>query len=438
MDDPLCRVSIQCADGPLTVDLALPRQAPLALLLPDIVALVIGDRPPSDKTVQGWRLDRLCGGRWDESMSLQESGITDGDVMVISALTGPAPGPLPEDAFHTVSGTGVTSEPTDPVPAGGWACAGAVAAAALGYSGTVGGMAIVSVATALAGAAACLAVAVRSVAPAARLTAQALAVGFVCVAGFLAVPDAPGIAGASLGAAAGCAASVWLLRSINTDTSFFTAAATALGLVTGVAVPSLIWSADLAAVGAALGVLSLGMLTGAARVAMALKGLRPAFPGQPALRVSEDSAIGSRDVFTGLVAGSAVATALAVGTIAVGSLGAPSWTAGFALASVMSALLVLRARLYADARCRRVPGWCGLAGAAAAAALATLSAPRYAGSAAMLAVALAAWSGAGQGGRGPAWSRAVDVLEYLLIAAVVPLACWVAGLYEVVRSMSVG
>lgn len=438
MDDPLCRVSIQCADGPRAVDLALPRQAPLALLLPDIVAMVIGDRPPSDAAVQGWRLDRLCGGRWDESMSLQESGIADGDVMMLSALTAPTPGPLQQDAFHSVSGTGAIPEPTPPVPAGGWAWAGAVATVALGYSGTAGGTVIVSAITALAGAAACLVVALRSAVPALRLTSQALAVGFICVAGFLAVPSAPGIAGVGLGAAAGCTASVWLLRSSATDTSFFTGTATTFGLVSAVAAPSFIWAPDLAAVGAVLGVLSLGMQTVAARVAMALTGLRPAFPGQPELRVSEDAAVGSRNVFTGLVAGSAVATALAVGIIAAGSLGEPTWAAGFALAAVMSALLLLRTRLYADARCRRAAGWCGLAGAAAAVALATLSAPRYAGSAAMLAVAVAAWSQAGPGGRGPAWSRVVDILEYLLIAAVVPLACWVAGLYAVVRSLSIG
>ncbi len=67
-----------------------------------------------------------------------------------------------------------------------------------------------------------------------------------------------------------------------------------------------------------------------------------------------------------------------------------------------------------------------------------MSAPRYAGPAAVLAVALAGWWHAGRARRAPSWSRTADIAEYLLIAAVVPLACWVAGIYQVVRSLSIG
>ena len=36
----------------------------------------------------------------------------------------------------------------------------------------------------------------------------------------------------------------------------------------------------------------------------------------------------------------------------------------------------------------------------------------------------------------PVARRGVDLLEYLVVAAVVPLACWVVGLYGVFRGLS--
>jgi hypothetical protein len=36
----------------------------------------------------------------------------------------------------------------------------------------------------------------------------------------------------------------------------------------------------------------------------------------------------------------------------------------------------------------------------------------------------------------PLAHRAVEVLEYLALAAVVPLACWVSGLFASVRGLS--
>ena len=111
---------------------------------------------------------------------------------------------------------------------------------------------------------------------------------------------------------------------------------------------------------------------------------------------------------------------------------------GFALAAVLAALLLLRTRFYADPRCRTALGWCGLSSVAAVVALATVSAPRYAGPVVVLAVALAGWCRAGRDRHTSSWARASDVAEYILLAAVVPLACWAADVYGMVRSLSVG
>lgn len=436
MDDPLCRVSVHTVAPPRVVDLALPRHAEVGLLLPDIVDLVLGDEAPGTAS-RGWRLDRLCGGHCDESMTLHESGISDGDVMVLSPVGAPAPGPLHADPFRTVSEAGPGPEPDRAIPARWWAGAGVVAVIALGYSGSRGGAPMAAAGTALISAAVCLVVAWRQVA--ARSSLHGLSVGFVGVAGYLAVPGGGG-PGVTLGAAAGCVASLWLLRAARGDVWLLTAAATACTAVAAVSAFTLVVPVDLVTAGAVLGVLSLAVLAVAGRIAMALTGLRPPFPGDGmgAEPVSQAAAIGGRAVFAGLVTGSATVTTLAVGAIAVGSLGGSSWLTGFALAAVLAALLLLRSRFYADPRCRAALGWCGLIGAVAVVALATVSAPRYAGPAVVLSVALAGWCHGGHGRHVSSWARGGDVAEYVLLAAVVPLACWAADVYGLVRSLSVG
>jgi hypothetical protein len=40
------------------------------------------------------------------------------------------------------------------------------------------------------------------------------------------------------------------------------------------------------------------------------------------------------------------------------------------------------------------------------------------------------------GSKNPLTHRSVEVLEYVTLAAVVPLACWVSGVYGLVRGLS--
>lgn len=439
MDDLLCRVSIQCVDEARLVDLALPRHAHIGVLLPDIVHLVLGDDQPPHVTPQAWRLDRIRGGRCDESMSLHENGIADGDVVVLSADSAPVPGPLRDDPVRTVAG--VAGRDTRAAsPEGAWAAVCAAAVLALGYSGAVGGAPVMAAVAALLGAGVCALVAHR---PATGLTVRAASVGFACVSGFLAVPDGPGLPGVVLGAAAGCAASAWLVRSGGDHVAFFLCTMTMFGLLAAVTAVSVALSADVPAAGAALGVLGLGVLGGAGRTAMMLTGLRPAFPVRPGgaavQTISHHDAIRGRTVFAGLVAAGAATTVVAVGMFTVGYLDdGGRWPRGITLGAVLAAVLFLRARLYADPVCRATVNRCGLVSTVMVAALGTVSAPRYAGVVVILAVALTAWCRIKWAAATPVWSRIVDIIEYLLLAAVVPLACWAAGLYELVRSSSLG
>lgn len=440
MDDPLCRISIQNAGRPDAVDIAVPRHAEVGLLLPEIVDLVVGDAA-ADPSPRGWRLDRLLDGPCDESMTLHESGITDGAVVVLSPVDAPAPGRWHDDAFRTVCDApdpGHGTRPRRDTSIALWACAGLVAVITLGYSGTRGGAPWPSAGIAVLSAAICILAAWRR--DTARAIGHGVAVGFIGVAGFLAVPGsaAPGVA---LGAAAGCAAAVWLLRSAAGDVRLLTSAATATALVAAATAVWLALRVDLAAAGAVLGVLALAALGAAGRVAITLGGLRPSFPGDPhdggVAPVSEATAIGGRTLFTGLVTGAAVAVTVAVGAIVADDTDTASWPRRLALAAVLAALLLLRMRLHADPRCRAGLGWCGLLAATATVALAAVSAPRYAGPAVVLILASAAWCRTRHGVR-PGWTRGADIAEYAALGSVVPLAGWVCGLYELVRSSSLG
>ena len=441
MDDPLCRISIQNAVRPEVVDVALPRHAEVGLLLPDIVDLVIGNGAPAPAPAPapaGWRLDRLLGGPCDESMTLHESGISDGDVMVLSPVGTPAPGPLHGDPFRTVRDA-EGPDPAGDTSAARWACTGLIAVAALGYSGAHGGLPWLAAGTAVLSAAICILVAWRR--PEVGVTVHGLCVGFVSVAGFLAVPGDAWAPGVALGAAAGCAASVWLLRAAGGDVWLLTATATAAALVTAATAVALVLPVDLAAAGALLGVLALAVLGAAGRLAVALTGLRPPLPGEGsaegAAPISAAAAVDGRTLCTGLVTGAGAAVTVGVAALVFDGADGPSWPRRLMLAAVLAALLLLRIRFYADPRCRTALGWCGLVAASAALALATVSAPRYAGPVVVLTVALAAWSGARRGER-VLWVRGADTAECVLLAAVVPLAGWVCGLYELVRSSSIG
>jgi type VII secretion integral membrane protein EccD len=435
MDDPLCRISIHNAVRPEVVDVALPRHAEVGLLLPDIVDLVIGNGAPAPA---GWRLDRLLGGPCDESMTLHESGISDGDVMVLSPVGTPAPGPLHDDPFRTVRDA-EGPEPGRDTSAARWACAGLIAVATLGYSGAHGGLPWLAAGTAVLGAAICILVAWRR--PDVRVTVHGLCCGFVSVAGFLAVPGGAWAPGVALGAAAGCAVSVCLLRAADGDVWLLTATATAAALVTAATAVALVLPVDLAAAGAILGVLALAVLGAAGRLAITLTGLRPPLPGEGsgegAAPISAAAAAGGRTLGTGLVTGAGAAVTVGAVALVFDDADGSSWPRRLMLAAVFAALLLLRIRFHADPRCRTALGWCGLVAASAALALATVSAPRYAGPVVVLTVALVAWSGTRHGER-VLWVRGADIAECVLLAAVVPLAGWVCGLYELVRSSSIG
>ena len=144
-------------------------------------------------------------------------------------------------------------------------------------------------------------------------------------------------------------------------------------------------------------------------------------------------------MLTGLVVGSSAAAVVGVALVASCGHGAGGhWLVGAVFTGVVGAVLLLRARLHVGIdRVAALVG-CGIICVTVAFGLTIVSVPRQASWATVMTVI--AGVGALCVGFGvpvsPVARRSVDLLEYLAVAAVVPLACWVVGLYGVVRGLS--
>ncbi len=105
MPDPLCRLSIQ--HGPHTVDLALPRETPVGVLLPSIVDLVQRGGVAVDEGRQ-WHLSRVGRERLDAATSLHDNAIRDGELLLLTTTATPAPAWAHDDPWHAVVDTADT------------------------------------------------------------------------------------------------------------------------------------------------------------------------------------------------------------------------------------------------------------------------------------------------------------------------------------------
>jgi type VII secretion integral membrane protein EccD len=205
-----------------------------------------------------------------------------------------------------------------------------------------------------------------------------------------------------------------------------TALATFSALAAAALAVGVVWTLPTAAVGAVLVTVSLVMLSTAARLIIAASSLTHV--------VDAARAVLAHQSLTGLVVGSSAAASL--GTIMVAAGG---WARGLLFTTAVGVVLLLRARAHADTSRRIALIAAGLIALTASFAAAVVSAPGHANWISILV------AGAGLGASAwvfggvtisPVVRRAVDVTEYLALAALVPLACWVIDLYGLVRGAS--
>ena len=199
MPDPLCRLSIQ--HGPHTVDLALPRETPVGVLLPSIVDLVQSGGVALDQGRQ-WHLSRVGQERLDSAASLHDNAIRDGELLLLTTTATPVPEWGHDDPWHAVVDTADTGRaPTRIIATAVCLCVVVLGATGLVWSGVVTDATshLITGAT-IASAVAIAAVAVRRAHPdpIPCVTLSVIAVVFAAAAGFLAVPAGPSTANSLL------------------------------------------------------------------------------------------------------------------------------------------------------------------------------------------------------------------------------------------------
>jgi type VII secretion integral membrane protein EccD len=424
----VCRLSIQsdCEGEPTTVDLALPTGTPVAVLLPAVVALA---EQPLHESPQCWRLDRLSGSSLDESMTLAENGVHDGELLVLVPADAASLGLARWDPCRTVADARLQTEPRAADARPNTSEVGCALAAILGSSALCAiasgnpplHLAIAAIGTCAAAAAAVV------MGKSAGLGVAA--VSLAAATGFLVVPSGPAAANVFLAAVAAFSTSLLLLRWTHRHTATLTATATLSGLVAAATITPVLVAVPVAAVGASLAVAALGLLASSARISITLSGL-------VADRHTDECdarAVTALTTLTGLVAGCTGGAALGVLLVAVGChrQDAPG-LAGACFAVVVAAVLFLRVPSHADGARRALLIAGGLTSASAAFAIVVTTAPGQAGwaSAVVIAAGLGAVHRPHVGARA---LRAVRAIEYGALAAVVPLACWVGGAYAMVR-----
>ncbi len=440
MRDPLCRLSIQ--HGPHTVDLALPNEAPVGVLLPSIVDLV--DRSGvAVNEGRHWHLSRVGEERLDTALSLHDNAIRDGELLLLTATPTSAPKWIQDDPWHAaVDAADTRCTPTRVAAIAAYLCTAALGATALVWSGVVThATSHVITGVAIAIAAAFGAVAVRRAHPDPILcvTLSVIAVVFAAAAGFLAVPDGPSTANSLLAAAVACSTSVLLLRLTRCGAVCLTAVATFAALTSVGSACGVTWTLPVATTGAALSSLSLGTLAVAARLAIAAAGLAPATSGDDGLPSATPRAAAAHTTLTSLVIGSSGAAALGAALVVSDCVDdGRMWPIGSAFAVVVGLAMVLRARAHIDI-CRRTALIVGGMGAiASGGGLVVVSLPGQANWVCLIAVAVGLSVLGGRLGAtvNPLVHRTVEVSEYVALAAVVPLACWIGGLYGLIRGVS--
>jgi type VII secretion integral membrane protein EccD len=271
-----------------------------------------------------------------------------------------------------------------------------------------------------------------------------IAVLYAGTVGFLAVGPSPPASALLLASAVTLSSAILLLRVTGCGRTCLTAIATVSALIAAVAATGVTWRLQVNAGGAALVILSVATLGFAPRVSMALSGTTPSTPNINGLQdaiadtLAHNAGLCHRTL-SGLVVGSSIAAALGTISIATGAIR----DAGAALSdtsfiATVALVLLLRIRTHVDPT-RRI----GLTAAAVLTATAgfvavAISAPAQAHVISVLAAGAgaAALASLARPTVSPIILRATEIAEYLALAAVIPMACWVGGIYGWAREMS--
>lgn len=438
-----CRVCVH--RGAAAIDVALPAEIPVAVLIPSIVDMLDGD-DGHDHGPARYRLSVPGEPELDPSTTLAQNRVRDGTVLMLTRREAPTPAPRHVD---TATAVAAAVEAAAQHGDGRSVARFGGVAAAIAAAG-VGGLALIrdsfaepageaAATVAVLASAGLLALGLATVAhrayrdAAAGLTLGVIATAFAAVAGFVAVPGPPGVANVLLAAAAVGVTAATSMRVSGCGTTTLTAMSCCAVVIAAAALAGVIGPAPPQSVASAAGLASLALLGAAARASIAVVGLSPdAADAEP--DVVPRKAIRAGAVLTGLLAGlSASASLGAVVTVLV----APARPACLALGALTGALLLLRSRC-TDRKRMVVFVFSGsiVTATTFGVAAAHWPMPRVAAATATL-VAAAMYLGFVAPGKtvSPLVRRGAELLEWLALAAMVPLTCWICGIYGAARGL---
>lgn len=448
-DPGLRRVCVHAGD--LAVDLALPAAMPVATLIPSIIDILDSrsDNPFPTATAVRYQLCRPGSSALPASTTLAQNDIRDGAVLVLYRSAADIPAPAFDDPAEAVSEALDTAAP-------GWnrqaaRLSGAVAAGCITGIGCLtlvrnalsSNAAGTSAVAALAGFVALSAAALAHRAyrdPIAGLTLSVITIAFAAVAGMLAIPGAPGAAHALLGAMTAVVASVLAMRATGGGVVTLAALSCFAVAVALAMLAAVLTAAPLHVIGSVSALLSLGLLEASARLSLTLAGMSAHLTVdqiEPAADSLASKAIRADAWLTSLLAAfSASATTGAIITALAGR--GASRPGCIALAALTGVVLLLRT--LNDRRNTVMFVISGIATAGTTFAIVASGLPArgaWIAGVTALAAAAAIYLGFVAPTRplGPVARRGVEVLECLVLVAMVPLTCWVCGLYSAVRSM---
>ncbi|MFB8002227.1 type VII secretion integral membrane protein EccD [Nocardia sp. NPDC056000] len=454
------------------VDMAIPVDVPVALVIPSVVDMVAQHSLANDFDNDGeqfepheWVLARIGRPPLSNSLSLAEQGVHDGELLMLESAEHTAPTPLFDDIMYNVA-------IADADHFRGWTprtarLTGSILAVLTMLTGCLGLLAAPDAIPGWVSGTVALFIAVLLVISGMVLsrmysdTASALVLGGCGLpaafsAGMLFVPDHYGWANLLLGAVLTAATAILAWRVSGVGLGVFIGATTLAVYLIPASLIGLLGHVPTKAIGAGAAALGLAGLSLAPRLSMLLAKLplppvpapgtpidpteddpddHRALPTMAALRAKSQRA---REYLAGLVTATTLVTA--AGALAATDPGADNrYWPGLALALVCAAVLMFRSRTYAGAEQAviLIAGGTAILLILLGGAAFLIHQPLTIFGLALLILVAALVLGIIVPRRQatPPMRRAVELLEYAFVAAVVPLVFWVTGLYSLVRGL---
>ncbi|MEU4312647.1 type VII secretion integral membrane protein EccD [Nocardia sp. NPDC024068] len=454
------------------VDMAIPVDVPVALVIPSVVDMVAAHSRTNDFDNQGeryepadWVLARIGQPPLSNSLSLGEQGVRDGELLMLENSANTAPTPLFDDIMYNVA-------VADSQHFRGWnpdtaRITGSILAALTMLAGCTGLLAAPDAMPGWITGVIALGVAVLLVAgamvlsrvygdPKTALVLGGCALPLAFTGGMLIVPDHYGWPHLLLGSTLFGATAILAWRVTGVGLGLFIGAGTVALFVIPAALVGLLTEQPLEAVGAVVAAVGLGALSLAPRISMALAKLplppvpspgTPIDPTEddpddhralPTLDVLQAKSARARTYLSGLVTATTLVTVVGALVAIDPDYGGFYWQ-GIALALVCAAVLMFRSRTYAGAEQAVILIVGGavivLVMLVAMAFVAQLPLAVFGAAMVVLIAALILGIIVPNQSATPPMRRAAELIEYAFVAAVLPLVFWVADLYSLVRGL---